>query len=81
MGSVNHWHSFVDACRGEGKTSANFEYAGPFTETVLLGNLAKRFPTQKLEWDSENMKVTNFAEANRYTMREYREGWSVPGLA
>ena len=45
-GGVNHWHSFIDACRGEGKTSANFDYAGPFTETILLGNLAKRFPTQ-----------------------------------
>src|SRR5690606_35567313 len=26
---VNRWHSFVNACRGEGKTSANIEYSGP----------------------------------------------------
>ena len=79
--SVNHWFSFVDACRGEGKTSANFDYAGPFTETVLLGNLARRFPTQTLLWDVENLKVTNFSEANQYTHREYRKGWEIPGLS
>ncbi len=80
-GSVNHWFSFIDACRGEGKTSANFEYAVPFTETVLLGNLAKRFPTQKLAWDAKNLKVTNFSEANEYTHRHYRKGWEIPGLS
>jgi predicted dehydrogenase len=79
--SVNHWHSFVDACRGEGKTSADFEYAAPFTETVLLGNLAKRFPGQTLEWDAEGLRVTNFAAANAFVTREYRKGWEVPGLA
>jgi predicted dehydrogenase len=78
--SVNHWHSFVDACRGEGKTSAHFGYAAPFTETVLLGNLAKRFPGQVLEWDAEYLRVTNFAEANAFTMRTYRKGWEMPGL-
>jgi hypothetical protein len=28
----------------------NFAYPGPFTETILLGNVAARFPGQKLEW-------------------------------
>ncbi len=79
-GDVNHWFSFIDACRGEGTTSASFEYAGPFTETVLLGNLAKRFPTQTLRWDSEKLEVTNFSAANRYIGREYRKGWEIPGL-
>ncbi|MEM7235397.1 MAG: Gfo/Idh/MocA family oxidoreductase [Planctomycetota bacterium] len=78
--TVHHWHSFVDACRGEGKTSANFDYAGPFTEAILLGNLAKRFPTQMLAWDAANLKVTNFSEANNYLGRKYRKGWEIPGL-
>jgi len=80
-GDVNHWFSFIDACRGEGKTSANFEYAAPFTETVLLGNLAKRFPTQTLEWDSEALRVTNFADANAFVGRKYRKGWEIAGLS
>ncbi|HBO52603.1 MAG: Gfo/Idh/MocA family oxidoreductase [Planctomycetota bacterium] len=80
-GSVNHWHSFIDACRGEGKTGASFEYAGPFTETILLGNLAKRFPTQELRWDAPNLKVTNFSEANNFIGRKYRKGWEIDGLS
>ena len=34
--SQHHWHSFLDAVRGEGPLpSANFDYSGPLTETVL----------------------------------------------
>lgn len=80
-GDRNHWHSFMDACRGEGKTSANFEYAGPLTETVLLGNLAKRFPTQELQWDAKSLAVANFSDANAYIGRKYRQGWDIPGLS
>src|SRR6185312_9108573 len=40
VGEVSHWASFVDACLGEGKTSANFAFAGPLTEAVLLGGVA-----------------------------------------
>lgn len=28
-----------------------------------------------LEWDAENMEVTNFDPANQYVKRDYREGW------
>ncbi|WP_143961635.1 Gfo/Idh/MocA family protein [Litoribacter populi] len=31
----------------------------------------------KLLWDGENMKVTNFDEANQFVKREYREGWKL----
>jgi predicted dehydrogenase len=31
----------------------------------------------KILWDAENMKVTNFEEANRFIKRDYREGWSL----
>ncbi len=79
--SLDHWHSFIDACRGEGKTTANFTYAGPVTETVLLGNLAKRFPSQTLLWDAKSMRVKNFAPANEFTSREYRKGWEMAALA
>ncbi len=81
VGQLNHWHTFVNACRGEGSTTAGFDYAGPLTETVLLGNLAKRFPGQSLEWNAEQLKVTNFDEANNYTMRPYRKGWEDSRLS
>ena len=56
---------------------SNFDYAGPLTETVVLGNVAMRRPGKKLMWDAENLKVTNDNEANNYVRREYREGWTL----
>ena len=91
-----HYLQWVNACRaGYGKetTSSPFEYAGPFTESILMGNLAirswmmknpklkgwedKYLGRKKLLWDARNMKVTNFDEANQFVKREYREGYSL----
>ena len=77
---VNHWKSFVEACLGEGKTSAHFGYAGPLTEAVLLGGVASRFPQTTLEWNAHKLKF-NLREANQYVRRRYRNGWSVHGLS
>jgi predicted dehydrogenase len=77
---VDHYRQFVDACRGMGKTSAPFTYAGPLTEAVLLGCLATRFPAATLAWDSRAVAVTNSAEANRHLRRDYRTGWAVEGF-
>jgi hypothetical protein len=78
---ANHWHQFVEAIRGSGKTSAGFDYAGPLTEAVLLGGVASRFPQQTLEWDGPALKFTNVAEANQLVRRTYRKGWEVAGLS
>jgi predicted dehydrogenase len=79
-GDDHHYLQFVEACRGNGKTSAPFDYAGPLTESVLLGCLATRFQKTKLEWDAAALKVTNVAEANDFVRRRYRKGWEVAGL-
>lgn len=81
MSGENHYLQFVEACRGNGKTSTPFSYSGPLTESVLLGCLATRFSQTTLEWDSANLKVINLSEANRFVQREYRKGWEVPGLS
>jgi predicted dehydrogenase len=77
---TDHYLQFVEACRGNGKTSASFAYSGPLTETVLLGCLATRFPLTTLEWDAANLKITNEDSANKYVRRRYRKGWEVEGL-
>jgi predicted dehydrogenase len=89
---AGHYTQWVDACRagyGKMQLSSPFEYAGPFTEAVLMGNLALRsyamrgpngqgYPgRKKLLWDAKNMKITNFDEANQFVKREYRKGWSL----
>jgi predicted dehydrogenase len=76
----DHYRQFVEACRGNGKTSTPFAYSGPLTESVLLGCLATRFPKTLLAWDAEGLKVSNVKEANAFVRRRYRKGWEVEGL-
>jgi hypothetical protein len=80
QGGEDHYLQFVQACRGEGKTSTPFSYSGPLTETVLLGCLATRFPKTTLEWDAAALKVTNVSAANEFVRRHYRQGWEVKDL-
>ncbi|MDM8008186.1 MAG: hypothetical protein QUV05_18765, partial [Phycisphaerae bacterium] len=71
-----HHAEWIRACKGEGKTLSNFDYAGPLSEMVLLGSLAIRV-RQRIEWDAANMKVTNVSKANDYLRRDYRKGWTL----
>lgn len=89
-----HYLQWVNACRagyGNATTSSPFEYAGPFTESILMGNVAirswmlknpklkgwedKYLGRKKLLWDASNMRITNFEEANQFVRRSYRPGW------
>ncbi len=76
-GPGGHEQDWIRACKGGPAASSNFDYAGPFTETVVMGNLAVLNPGKKLEWEGENMKVTNDEEANAYVRPNFREGWSL----
>lgn len=72
--------------------SSRFDVAGPLTESVLMGNLAIRsynlrkkngdgwdYPGRRIQlvWDGENMKITNFDDANQFVKRTYRQGWTL----
>ena len=76
-GEQGHEKDWVRACKGGKPASSNFDYSGPLSEMVLMGNLAVRYPNRKLLWDGEKMEVTNDAEANAYVRRHYREGWTL----
>jgi len=80
VGEANHWEQFVAACQGQGKTSAPFAYAGPLTESVLLGGVASHFPRTTIQWNASKLKF-DLAEANHLVRRTYRKGWSVKGLS
>jgi hypothetical protein len=71
-----HEQNWIDACKGGPAACSNFEYAGPLTEAVLLGNIAIR-TGKRLEWDSANLKITNIPEANELLGRKYRPGWTL----
>ena len=78
---ANHYHQFVNAILGEGRTSASFDYSGPLTEAVLLGGVATHLPKTTLEWDSAKLTFRNTPDANRLIRRTYRKGWEVNGLS
>ncbi|MFA6481226.1 MAG: Gfo/Idh/MocA family oxidoreductase [Bacteroidales bacterium] len=74
---TSHEMNWVNACKGGERPCSNFDYSGPLTEMVLMGNLAIRVPGKRLLWDGDNMKVTNDEDANRFIKREYRNGWTL----
>jgi predicted dehydrogenase len=74
-GRNGHEKNWLDAIRTHGQAVSNFDYAGPFSESVLLGNVALRVPGTRLMWDGPNMKVTNSPEADQLIHHQYREGW------
>jgi len=76
-GEKGHEQDWVRACKGGKPASSNFDYSGPLSEMVLMGNLAIRFPNRLLLWDGEKMAVTNDADANTYVRRQYRQGWTL----
>ena len=78
----DHWQEFVNCIRDGGKPSANFDYAGPLTEAVLLGCLASIFPNQELAWDAAALTFPKNPDANTFVGRaSWRKGFEIPGLA
>jgi len=88
-----HHEEWINACKGGygsdeyKKLTSPIEYSGPFTETVLMGNLALRsymlkkgnkfIGRKKLLWDGENTRITNFEPANQFVGRIRRNGWEL----
>ncbi|KQN32516.1 Gfo/Idh/MocA family oxidoreductase [Pedobacter sp. MC2016-05] len=90
-GHYAQWVDAAIAGYGKQEVSSPFEIAGPLTEALLMANLAIRsfdikknvngkntYPGRymKMLWDNDNMKITNFDEANQFVKREYRSGWN-----
>ena len=81
--SPGHHEEWIAACKGGPPAGSNFAWAGPLTETVLLGNVALRqrlrepLTKVRLAWNSTALEFTNLPEANEFLRRTYRAGWSV----
>jgi hypothetical protein len=55
---------------------SHFAQSGPFSETVLLGNLALRLG-KRVEWDAKTLTAKNAPEAAAIVRRPYRKGWEL----
>ena len=68
---------------GSHPPTSNFpDYAGPLTETILLGNLAvwkanEPGSTSHVEWDAKNLKPVGAPDLEKIVQREYRDGYVV----
>ncbi len=81
--SPGHYVEWIEACKGGEPGGANFDFAGPLTETVLMGNVALRMAIadkmsrQRLHWDAGKGEFSNMPEANEFLRRPYRQGWTL----
>jgi predicted dehydrogenase len=91
-GHYAQWVEAAIAGHGKQEVSSPFEIAGPLTEALLMANLAIRsfdikksvnnrdtFPGRymKMLWDNDQMKITNFDDANQFVKRTYRAGFTL----
>ncbi|MBN2133520.1 MAG: Gfo/Idh/MocA family oxidoreductase [Sedimentisphaerales bacterium] len=76
--SIGHHAEWIKACK-ENKPKdamAGFWYSGPFTEALLVGNLAVRL-RKRVEWDAKTMRSPNCPEADNYITKFYRAGFHL----
>ncbi len=74
LGGGRHEMDWVRACKedpGSRKEAAShFDYAGPLTEMVVMGNLAIRLQglDRELLWDGEKMEIPNIGENEKISL-------------
>ena len=74
--SIGHHAEWIRACKTGGPTTCGFDYSGPLTEAVLLGNVAFRAGA-KIDWDSPHLRARGCRQAEEYIQHHYRSGWKL----
>jgi predicted dehydrogenase len=74
----NFQREWINACKGNLKTSCDFEYGGNMIEMLMLGLVAYRAGA-KISYDGAAGRVTDNPQANEYLKRAYRAGWTLNG--
>ena len=76
--SPGHHREWIEACKKGDPDGAwsNFGYSGPFTESLLVGNLAVLLG-KKVEWDARTLSSPNSPEADIIINKKYRKGWEL----
>jgi predicted dehydrogenase len=71
-----HKREWARAILGGPPALSNFDYSAVLTESMLLGNVAVRLG-KSLDYDAEQMRVTNCPEAAELLNPPYRAGWEL----
>ncbi len=81
--SPGHHQEWINACKGGDPAGSGYDWSGPLTETVLLGNIAiqpelrEKLSYHTLKFDPEAFRFPDIPEADNYLHYEYRNGWSL----
>jgi hypothetical protein len=67
---------WLDGILAKRQPMASFEYAAPFTEAMLLGNVALRVG-RRIAWDAARMRIANDDEAQALLSKQYRRGFEL----
>lgn len=71
-GFYNEW---IAACKDGAPATCNFDYTGPMSESVLLGNVAYR--AGGFDWDAAALTTGDNSKAQSLIRTPYRQGWKV----
>jgi predicted dehydrogenase len=73
---IGNYAEWLNAIKTGTPSLSNFANSGPFSETVLLGNLALRVG-KRIDWDGKKLVAKNAPEAAAIVRRKYRKGWDI----
>jgi hypothetical protein len=69
---------WINACKGDLKTSCDFDYGGKMIEMMLLGLVAYRLG-KKIKYDGASGRVADISGSDLLLSRKYRDGWTLNG--
>jgi predicted dehydrogenase len=70
----DHFQEWTNAIRENRQATSDFSYAGPMTETVLIGAAAIR-TGRELTFDAATRQFVGDDEANKFLKKDYPDGW------
>ena len=74
----NNYAEWLDSITGKvERGQSDFAYAGPFTETILLGCVAQKNPGEKLKWNADKLSFEGRTDLDKEIKRDYRKGWEI----
>jgi hypothetical protein len=69
-----HLDEFFNAIRENRPASSDFSYAGPFTESILLGSIAEQ-TGRTMRFNGKAGKFVDDPDANKLLSKQYPAGW------